>query len=274
MLTGAYQLTEKISLGAGLDYFRAKMGKQKNVLQTGAADADFEMRIKDNFAWGYRLALLYVPNDRHSFGIQYRSPVNLKLRGETYFNGLSGLYAAIFGGSSYTEEASMEAELPQAIIAGYSFKPSDKWVINFDVEWTNWESVEQEYLIYQYETNATRLSVLNNGNPASRDWNNAVTLALGGQYKVNDKLRLRSGFYFKEKAVPQANFEPSLPDAKSYGITAGFGYSFTKNVTLDMGYAFQQYATRKINNNNVSGTIDGTYRSCASIYGTNLRFDF
>lgn len=286
MLTAAYKLTEKISLGVAFDYVRGNMGRQKRILQAGAGDGNFEMNIKDNFAWGYRLALLYTINDRHSLGLQYRSPVELKLRGYVTMENLSSVigpygnmgfafsYAGIMGGSSYNEKMYMEAELPQAVIIGYNFKPSDKWAINLDVEWTNWASIEQEYLIYQYETNATRLSILNDGNPASRDWNNAIAMGLGGQYNLNEKLRLRSGCYYKEKAVPEANFEPALPDNNTFGFTAGFGYSFNEKITLDVGYAFQKFLKRKIDNNTFSGTIDGKYNTYANMYGATLRFDF
>ena len=68
----------------------------------------------------------------------YRSPVKHKYRGDVNLSDLNAAgfnYLAIFGGTEYDTPITLELTLPQSIVAGYSYRPTNKWVFNYDVEW-------------------------------------------------------------------------------------------------------------------------------------------
>ena len=77
MFSGAYKLTEKLSLGLSLDHDYSAVNKSKRLQQTGGTDGDFQLKGKTG-GWGYRLAALYELNEHHQFGLQYRSPIEEK----------------------------------------------------------------------------------------------------------------------------------------------------------------------------------------------------
>ena len=279
MLTMAYKMTEKLSLGVAFDVDLAKANRKKKLAQSGGADADFQLKGESE-GWGYRLSTLYELNEQHQFGLMYRSPIRHKYRGDVYLSDLNaaGLnYLAIFGAATYDTPMTLELTLPQSIIAGYSFRPNDKWVFNVDVEWMDWASIEQDLLIYEDETNATRLAILNSGNPTARDWDAVFSFALGTEYQMNDKLALRAGYYHHQTPISEDNFESNLTDADSHGLTAGVGYALNEDLMVDLAYSALLFEERQINNevgNSNGANIDGNYNQIIHLYLVSLTHKF
>ncbi|MDD5464925.1 MAG: OmpP1/FadL family transporter [Candidatus Omnitrophica bacterium] len=277
MLTAAYEINDNISVGAGLDYTKALANKKKKLNQAswGGADGDFQLKGRDNNAWGYRLSTLYKLNKNHSFGLMYRSAVDLTYKGKVYLNDLNGTYQSTFGGASYETDMSTKSRLPQSILLGYCFKPDDKWRFEADIEWMDWSSVDKEQIDYPSETDAARLAVLNAGNPVQRDWRAVLSWAFGTEYKVNDNWKLRAGYFFHKTPIPEGTFDTALPDSTSNSLTLGTGYQINKNLSLDFAYAAMFYNQRKINNavgSSSGANINGKYDTFINVYLLTLTF--
>jgi len=238
MFTGAYEINDNLSVGISADYAKSDVDKEKKLLQGGIGDdGNFRLKGKDNSAWGYRLSTLYKLNKKHNFGLMYRSPVDVKYKGKIYLDNLNAAgsnYNLIFGGSSYEVDITSKSILPQSLVFGYCYKPDDKWRFEFDTEWMDWSSVQEEKIDYPSGFGAEavpgmRSAVLNNGNPVPKDWNSVFSYALGTEYKVNDILKLRGGYFFHKTPIPEPNFETALPDSTSNSLTLGTGMNLNKN---------------------------------------------
>ncbi|MDO8675578.1 MAG: OmpP1/FadL family transporter [Candidatus Omnitrophota bacterium] len=279
MLTAAYQVTDQWSLAVSADNDHSKANKKKKLPQTGGTDGDFQLKARDN-AWGYRLATMYKVNDRHQLGLMYRSRIKHIYEGKGYLNNLNSSgsnYQAIFGGTAYETTLTEKFTLPQSVVLGYSFKPTNKWTVNLDVEWMDWSSVKNEAVNWRDETDTTRLLVLNDGNPASRDWKSVWSQAVGAEYAANDRLRLRGGYYHHNTPIPQTTWDPRLPDSDSHGITTGLGYDLTPRLTLDLAYSALIYEHRKIDNDvgsSSGATVDGDYKQFTNIGLMTLTYKF
>ncbi|MFA5286784.1 MAG: outer membrane protein transport protein [Candidatus Omnitrophota bacterium] len=276
MLTAAYKINENLSLGVAADWVMLKTNSNKKLDQStlgGSYDGNSQLKGKDNNAWGYRLSALYKLNKNHSFGFMYRSPIEVKYKGKLYLDDLSGYYAGVFGGGSYETDVTSKMTLPQSILLGYCFKPDDKWRFEFDTEWMDWASIKEQKIDYTSESDATRLYILNTGNPTAKNWHSVFSYALGAEYKVNDIWKLRAGYYFHKTPIAQANFETSLPDATSNSITIGTGINLNKNITLDFAYSAMFFDKRKIESINAETTgINGEYHTFDNIYMLTLTF--
>lgn len=277
MITGAYEINNNISIGVGVDYANSYANKKKKLLQPGDTDGEFQLKVIDTNAWGYRLSTLYKINEKHQIGLMYRSEVEVKYKGDVRLNNLNAAvqptlgvsYQAVFGGTSYETGITSKSTLPQSIVLGYCYKPNDKWKFETDIEWMDWSSVAEEKIDYTSESNALRLAVLNAGNPAARDWTSAFSCAFGAEYIVNERWKLRSGYFYHESPIPGANFETSLPDSDSHSLTAGFGYKFNKDMGLDFAYAVMFYNKRGVQNTTgsaSSASINGDYKTLINIY--------
>jgi long-chain fatty acid transport protein len=284
MITLAYQVTDQLSLGMGVDIDDSHVDKQKKIIQVGANDANFRLK-GDNMAAGMRVAAMYKMNDRHQFGLMYRSPIHRKYHGKVALQDLSSVgqaslggfsYQQVFGGSTYETDVTVDNTLPQSLVFGYNYKPNERLTLNADLEWMDWSSTKNEELYYPEETDPTRLGVLNNGNPVNRDWHSALSCAVGAEYKLLDQLRLRSGYFFHQSPVPQDTWEPNLPDANSHSVTAGLGYDVNKSLTLDLGYSAMFYQARSISNNvaDAYGGIDGKYEQWVNLVLATATYNF
>lgn len=288
MLTASYQVTDKWSIAAGPDNDFSRANKNKKLAQANGVDGNFQLKAKDD-AWGYRLATMYKLNERHQFGLMYRSRIKHEYEGKAYLDNLNtsptlagqGLsstsYQGVFGDTTYETNLTEKFTLPQSVVIGYSFKPTAKWTFNLDVEWMDWSSVEQEAINWTSETDPSRLAVLNGGNPAPRDWHSVWSQAIGAEYAATDRLRLRGGYFHHDSPIPQDTWDPNLPDANSHGFTTGFGFDVTKSLTLDLAYSALIYEPRKIDNtvsNAGGGSVDGEYTQYMHVALMTLTYKF
>jgi long-chain fatty acid transport protein len=282
MLVGAFKYNEQWSFAVGADNDDSTMEKYKKLSQYEQPDGDLKIKMKDS-AWGFRLATMYKVNEKHQFGLMYRSPIRHEYEGRTYLNDLtdSGLggptYNTIFGGSSYETRVSTKFVLPQSIVLGYSFKPDAKWVINADLEWLDWSGVKEQSFDFPDEAPGAKLNVLNTGNPQNRDWTSVWSASLGAEYAVVPKLRLRGGYIFHQTPIGNDTFDTAFNDANSHSLTTGFGYDLSSRLTLDMAYAAVFFESRDINNSvdSVFGAdLDGKYTTFVNVGTVTLTYKF
>lgn len=282
----AYQFNPKLSAGLGIDYFNSsgvKVSKQLDVatlntlltfLPSSAPEGEQTLE-GDGDGWGYNLGLLYTPNERHSFGLAWRSEVKVDYDGEVSLKNLSGFIASpfVFGVTNYKTSAKTDITYPGILTAGYAWRPKENWVLEADIEWTGWSSYKEQKFTFS-ETNATRLAFLNSGNPVSKRWNDVGSFAIGTEYVMPNKLALRGGGSFLQVAAPSATLEPSTPDVNLIGLALGVGYPWGDSLKVDLAYQALLGQPRSIDNKVGSPltTVDGTYKG--AIHGVALSLSY
>jgi len=291
----AYKACDMVSIGAGVDYvnaFDASLERKVNVaalnsalsggLDTSGGDAN--SRLDGTGAnWGYRAGVTVQPTEQHAFGIVYHSKVKLDINGTAQLQGLTGTSASagVFGGTNYATSANTTIFLPQNIQFGYSYKPTEKWMVEADAAWYDWYSLRDINVNYAGAT-ATQSAILNStGNPEPLTLRDAWSFATGVNYKQSEKLQLRTGFWYEPWAAPESTFNPAFMDLTRYGLTAGFGYTFTEHVSLDFAYNAVFFHNRSITNNvgasttgNPAYNVDGTYKNFTNLVAANVNFRY
>ena len=250
-LVGAYKITDQLSLGAGVVNDESHFEHDQAINQGTGSNVDALFKANDN-AWGYDLATLFKLNDQNQFGIDYKSPIHHQYSGTLFLNNLSPFSfgsAGYFNGSSFSTKAIQKLTLPQSATFGYTLKPTSKWTINFDLEWTDWSEYKYQTTYYPNLTNANQRSVLSTGNPQLRDWTSVWAESLGVQYALTDAFRLRAGYNHHQTPIPENDVDTEFPDSDSNAFTVGFGYDLTKNLTIDLAYIADIYVSRSVSNN-------------------------
>ena len=283
MITGAYQVTNQWSVAIGADNDYSKVDENLNfpnsafdtsIYHNNVGDIHQELKAKDD-AWGYRLATMFKINNQNQVGLMYRSPIAHNYIGKAYIDNIGPTYSnALFNGAtSYETRVTEKFVLPQSVVLGYSLKPTDKWTINFDLEWMDWSSIKQE--LHSFPDAPSSLSTfLNTGNPLVHDWASDWSEGIGTEYKITDHFRIRAGFYHHGTVGPDDYFDPAMPDLQAFGITGGFGYDLTKNLTIDVGYSAQMFRPRKVNTVLASGMANGTYHEFINDGVVSLTYKF
>ncbi|OGV58778.1 MAG: hypothetical protein A2283_02410 [Lentisphaerae bacterium RIFOXYA12_FULL_48_11] len=259
--TFGMKVGNNLMLGGGLNYYYSK-ARLENMIDAGVLSGglpvgmDLSSRLDGKgSAWGANVGAIYKINLNHSVAVTYKLPYSITYDGDL---DLAGTKTPI--------EAQMD--FPAVVVAGYAFRPTDKWKIEFNVDWTDWESTD-DISIHFKEGGMS-------DSAQQQDMRNAMTYKIGTEYKYSSALALRAGYIYNENATLDSTWRPSMPDTDCHLLSIGFGYTFS-DVTIDGALQYVYYETRTINNNVdmnefvSSSSVDGTYRSwapCASLSAT------
>lgn len=297
----AYQIHPMVSVGVGADYINVNTADlEKNVnmndvnngieianglTPTFAGLADGDSKLTGTAAnWGYHAGLTFQPTPQNTFGLVYHSKVKLNVNGTVALTGISGAYAqGAFGGSTFATSAFTDIYLPQNIQFGYAFKPNDKWTIEADTAWYDWNP-DQSLNIRYPDATAAQIQLLTAngaGNPQPLNWRDNWSFETGTNYKLNDQLQLRGGFFYEPWVEPESAFSPDLLDLTRYGLAVGAGYAFTPSFVVDLAYNAIFFHNRTINNNlgvNSTGdqavTDSGKYSDFSNLIALNFTYKF
>lgn len=278
--TVAYQVNEHLSLGVGAIFEMSKFSKTKDIFQSGGADGKAQLKGDDN-TLGYTVSARYEINPRHSLGFLYRSEIEHEYEGTVTADDLNtsgSNYFAIFGSTAnYSTPFVADFTLPQSGVIGYSYTPNDKWRFNFDVEWMDWSSIENEKVFFPSESDATRLALLEALTASNRDWESTFTYSLGVEHMWNEKLALRAGYAYIPTPIGEATFDTTVPSGDSHAASLGFGYAFKDNLDLDFSWMGMFYPDRDITNNIGASSgydLDGTYENFINIVMATVTYRF
>jgi len=282
-LAASYQITNQWSLAATVDNDNSKADESSNFANPAGPNGNVQLKASDN-AWGYRLATMFKINDQNQIGLMYRSRINHTYEGNVNVDGIGSYYQNVVFpgiGSSFQTKAVEKSVLPQSVIIGYSVKPTSKLTVNLDIEWMDWSSTKYQALTFPNATSQQLTLLGGSPNPNPADWHSAWSESIGAQYDLTDRFRVRLGYYHHQRVIPNATFNPVIPDSNSNGYDTGLGFDITKRLSIDIAYSFLVYNSRQITNSvsNDSaslnqGNVDGKYSQYIHIALVSLTYKF
>ena len=283
--TVAYRVCDQLSIGVGAVNARVKANLKAKMnlsalntvlsgVPTASADGNKELDGTSD-GWGYNVGLLYNPFEKHSFGVSYRSQIQNRIKGKTELSNLSGAAAFVFGGDKYAVDTETNLNLPQSLILGYAFKHGN-WTLETDAEWVDYSSIRENQFDFKGESNATRLALLNVGNPVPRQWYSTWNFGAGANYKFNDMWQARGGYFYFPENIPEHTWDPAVPNSASSGFTFGAGWTHS-SLTLDLTYLFLPFQKRTIHNTvgaTSAASVNGEYSTTIHVISANITYRF
>ncbi|WP_277657110.1 OmpP1/FadL family transporter [Seleniivibrio woodruffii] len=262
----SYKVNDKLSLGAGISIGKAKAGnerkryvpeKMKNaqvmaaVAQAngipsaqapavGAAlaaayteldGAHIKMEYEDNFNLSYNLGALYKFNDKWTAGLTYRSYSKIK-----FDDGNANVYPEMQYWKNEHLDTTTAVDTPDTIQLGVQYQVTPKLKVEADLVRTFWSRIDSytvkldDYLL-QSEIAPTLIPGANE-EYFKRDWKDTWQYRLGAEYKLNDRVDLRAGYYYDPTVVPEDTFDVLWPDSDKHVFSGGVGVHF-KRVDID-----------------------------------------
>ena len=222
----AFKLSDKFSLGASfnINYGIAKLSRpivDNPILGQYSEDSN-------GMAFGATIGMLVKPSEKFSFGLTYRTPLKVKLKGDTTISGAPLLQLPA------TDESTRTATFPMWLGAGIAIKPSDKLTFTADAQYTNWKTMDTIPMEF---TNAYWKVYFEEGSKLTLNWKDCVQLRFGVEYKTSEKFAIRAGYYYDPNPSPKNTRTILLPEMTFNFITFGFGYH-TEKVTIDVGFEY------------------------------------
>jgi long-chain fatty acid transport protein len=257
----AWKVTDTLSVAVG-----PTISYGKTELKQGIANLTDTFKFKgDGVAYGFTAGVMWNPHKMHHFGLTYRSASKIEYSGHTTVQVDPFDVATPFGpvrvpGTKTRQDADAEIQLPQNIVFGYSFRPADDWNIEFNLDWTDWESLDTVY-IHQQRTGAA---------PVPFNWRSSFLYEVGVTKKFSNGFLASAGYVFSEKSVPNESFSPAIPDSDRHIFSAGFGQR-NEHLNWFLAYQYTYGPKRTIDQNTVA---DGDYRFNSHAVTLSLGYNF
>lgn len=270
--TLSFKLTDDVSIGAGLIYVNGGVEFNRNLSRSLTDEngnrSDITVKAAGVSAWGYNLGLTAKLDDYVTFGVNYRSQIDVEAKnGDATFHDLPAFAQAIYKDGKF--DATMP--LPAELTVGFSYKINEKWLAAVDYNLAYWNAYKSLNIYFE-----------NPNIPASinpRNYKNSSTYRVGMQFTPNDKFSVRAGAYYDESPVQNGYFAPETPRNDSMAGTFGFTYRITPKLGIDFAATYlhfqeidNSYDHYKEDGNDVS--FGGTYKSNAYSFGLGLSYNF
>ena len=260
--TISYRIHEKLGIGAGFVYSYGTVNLRKDI-PVQFEDGTFANAELDGVGhgFGYNVGIYYEPSPVFSFGVTFKSRIDMNVEdGTATFNVPASLEANFPSGPF-----SSSLPLPQVFTVAAGIKPSDKWAIALDVNAVQWSAYDT--LAFDYETNTSSLE----DTKSARNYKNTIAFRGGVEYKLNEKFAFRLGGGYSISPVQDGYVTPETPDANRVYFTGGAGYSITEKLAVDASVFFTQ-ANRE--DTNLETGLSGIFKTNVIAPGLSLTYKF
>ncbi len=236
-------------LGAGANYMRSTANLEKMADQSLVGGTDSTSRLEgDGDGWGYNIGMIFIPDESLRFGLSYRSTIEVEYTGSASLDNIAPALQPVFGGASFSTDASTSIEFPATFTAGAAYMPTEKVTLELDFEKTYWSSYES--LDIDLENEVPTAGFVDTKEP--KEWRDIWAIRAGFEYRTAERVAVRGGHVFQNNPVPGHTIDPRLPDADQHNLSLGIGYS-TAHLTIDAAYMFAYFEDRDVQNNILSG---------------------
>lgn len=202
-----------LSIGAGLDLVPATVQLEQN-LYFGSAQGHAVLG-GTAFGIGGRIGVMYKPEaeKRLSFGLAWKSQIDLDFTGTGDFD-MEAPYRSQLPPDG---DISTTLHLPMSISGGVAFRPMPELEVEANAVWINWKKFDTIDITLADGSHTVQ----------PQNYENTVTLRLGGEYKINPKAAVRAGYIYDPTPVPGTTLSARLPDINRHDVTLGGSYSVT-----------------------------------------------
>lgn len=267
--TISYAITDKLSIGAGLVVLaHGSVNLQRDIALPdtyGHIELDGEAKRKI----GFNAGIFFKPSEKFSVGASYRSKIDAVVEdGTVTFSGIPTSFSSRFQATKFGAVLPLIATTS----VGIGVMPNDKLTLGFDVNFAQWSEYRTLRFDFDQQINGSTVS------ESKRDYEDAFTFRLGGQYKLTSGLTVRAGASYDETPVKDGYVTPETPDNNRLSGTLGASYAFGK-FSVDLSGQFVRIMKRtetqqQLIENGTTDRIAGTYKTNIVIPGIGLNYSF
>ncbi len=248
----AWRVSDSFSLGGGLTFNRLKLDLRRGI---GLTPGDQFRFVADGNDVSFNLGLRWQAAEQHAFGISYQHRTTFDISGTAE----SAPYYP-------PESASATFPFPDVLIVGYSYRPTPLWNVEANIDWTGW--------------NRLQTVVISKGSgpvAVPFNWKSSCFYELGATRYLDNGWLVSAGYTYSQNSVPDAYWNPAVPDANRQFWCAGVGY-VQGPLQLMLSLQRATAPTRTIHTgivNPVNGdSVDGTYGTSINTVSFSLGYHF
>jgi long-chain fatty acid transport protein len=256
----AMKVLPSLSIAGGAMVNYVDMETDQGLIRTQRPLTNFFRFDGHGWSVGYNVGVRWQPHEKIALGASFRSTAKVRLDGETEFEQqpLRGLYPAT------NRVAHADYTFPLTVAAGISYRPTPRWNVEFNAEYTDWSSFGT---INLYQENPPR--GLKTNTPVNLQWQASWIYRVGVTHyfdQVNHGWHVSAGYAFNQNSVPDKYYSPLAADLDRHFISAGVGLK-GKHIDFDLAYQFGYGPAHTVTHSTPSSTpgrfagqtADGTY---------------
>jgi long-chain fatty acid transport protein len=221
----AFKVLPSLSIGGGLMVNYANMNMEQGLSYFQNPLTNFFRFSGDGWSVGYNLGLLWQPHEKVSIGASFRSLATVTLDGQTTYEKQPFI-------SATNQSAKADFKFPITAIVGISYRPTPKWNIEFDADFTDWSSFGSNTIHQASSSPGIAQNI-----PMTLDWQPSWMYEFGVTRYFDSGWHASVGFVYNENSVPNAYYTPLAADMDRYFLSAGAGYK-GKHFNFDIAYQF------------------------------------
>lgn len=220
----AYEVSETLSVAVGVNYDTTEIEAK-----TRAVDYEAEDEMI-----GYSLAVMWRPNAKHSFGLSYHAETKATFKGKSTYLGRDGGLLDFDSGSDFI--------FPDSITFGYSYRPSEKWNFEFNLDWTDWDDVDELEML-GIELLGIPFPLPLRGYEVQ--WESSFMYKFGATRYFDNGWSLSAGYQYVENAIPDESLLQIIPFSERHYFSFGVGRK-TEHWTFQFSYEYSYDPGRKV----------------------------
>jgi long-chain fatty acid transport protein len=241
----AVKLSPTLSIGGGAMINYAKISMNQGLFPHPTRFTNFFNFSGDGWSVGYNAGMLWQPLKQLSFGATFRSSATLNFQGNTDFQLQPQPY--------FTPEqrnAAAKFTFPLTTVLGVSYRPTSKWNLEFDANYTGWDSFDT-------------VNIEQSPPPVSRPFHQNIPVNLGWQASwmyefgvtryFENGWQVSGGYVFNENSVPDKYYTPLAADMDRNFFSIGAGHK-GKTFDFDLAYQFGYGPTHTVTGSTPSST--------------------
>jgi long-chain fatty acid transport protein len=271
MPTVAYQVTDWLSVGAGLNAMYGYLKGQVAVNNIAPSLPDGQLEYTDR-TWGFgaNAGVLLEPMKGTRFGVTYLSQVNLDFKANPQFSNLGPGMTTILGNAGLLNAPlGLGMTLPNRVMFGFYQDLGKNWTVMLDLDWEQWSQFGKVDVSVDSTTPTSLTKTV--------AYQDTFHFALGAQYRPSERWVLSSGFAFDSSMMDDAQRTVAAPVGPTWRFGLGAQYAVKKNLLLGVAYEFAWTGDLSINQfrGPLAGRVAGTYQDTyANFIALNLDWNF
>lgn len=232
--TVAYQLTEKLSIGASLQYWYADLDLKLAVPRLRPELEDARAQLSgDDTGFGYTLGALYELTDRTRFGLLYQSELDPKFGGELKIRAPEG--GPLLPGEGVNVASDTELTMAQYVRASMHHDLDERWAVDFTIGWDDWSALDNVFV------STDRGSA---GIPTK--WRDTYHYAWGASYRLDDRWAFTGGVSYDTNPVDAKDRTADLPVDRQIRYAFGARYALREAMTVGGYVNYADLGTARI----------------------------
>ena len=222
----ALKLAPNLSIGAGLMVNYVNMDLEQGLRPFQMPLINYFHFKGDGWSVGYNLGLLWQPHEKVSIGATFRSSATVTLNGHTEFEQQPLIQPTRL-------PAQADFTFPLTAVFGISYRPTPKWNLEFDADYTDWSSFGTTTIRQQ----GTPPFPVQKDIPVTLKWQPSWMYEFGVTRYFDNNWHVSAGYVFSENSVPNAYYSPLAADMDRHFFNVGAGHK-GKRLDFDIAYQF------------------------------------